>query len=262
MKFDIITIFPQIFNSYFNESIIKRAQEKKLIKISIHDLRDLASDKRRTVDDKPFGGGPGMVLKVEPIFKAVSTLKKIRGAPAKGWSAPGGKSELRNSKFKTRVILFSAKGKTMTQADVRRWAKCGQLILICGRYEGVDERVAKHIADEEISVGNYVLTGGEIPAMIMVDAVSRLLPGVLGRKESLGEESFDKCLRTTDYGLQPKRNSKAVVGSRSAVDNNYLEYPQYTRPESFGEWRAPKVLLGGDHKKIKEWKEKHSKVKL
>ncbi|PIQ74104.1 MAG: tRNA (guanosine(37)-N1)-methyltransferase TrmD [Candidatus Portnoybacteria bacterium CG09_land_8_20_14_0_10_44_13] len=252
MKFDIITIFPKIFNGYFGESIIGRAQEKKLIKLRVHDLRDFTIDKRRTVDDKPYGGGPGMILKIEPISKAIAALRALRGK--------GGKKKvaIKNLKPKRRVILFSAKGKTVTQADVRRLAKYDQLILICGRYEGVDERVAKYIADEEISVGNYVLTGGEIPAMIMVDAVSRLIPGVLGKRESLDEESFNGCLRTTDYGLRSKRNFKAVAGSRLAVDNNYLEYPQYTRPEEFMGWRVPKVLLSGNHMKIKEWRKKIS----
>ena len=252
MKFDIITIFPRIFDSYFNESIIKRAQKKKLIKIGVHDLRDFTSNKRRTVDDRPFGGGPGMILKVEPIYFAVQKLKTQNSKL---------KTTAKKSKPKRRVILFSAKGKTMAQADVRRWAKYDQLILICGRYEGVDERVAEHIADEEISVGNYVLTGGEIPAMIVVDAVSRLVPGVLGKKESLEDESFNGCLRTMDYGLRSKQNFKAVVGSRLAVDNNYLEYPQYTRPENFRRWKVPKVLLSGDHRKIRDWRRKAGKRK-
>jgi tRNA (guanine37-N1)-methyltransferase len=211
MKFDIITIFPQIFTSYFNESILARAQKKGLIKIGVHDLRQWTRDRHKTVDDKPFGGGPGMVFKIEPIYKAVKSLRKQ----------------------KARVILFSAKGKQFTQADARRLAKYSQLILICGRYEGVDERVAKYLADEEISVGNFVLTGGEIPAMIVVDAVARLIPEVLGKKESLEEESYGK--------------------------KGYMEYPQYTRPEVFKKWKVPKLLLSGNHKLIKEWRGNQSK---
>ncbi|MBI4837405.1 MAG: tRNA (guanosine(37)-N1)-methyltransferase TrmD [Candidatus Portnoybacteria bacterium] len=270
MCFDIITIFPQIFASYFNESILRRAQKKRLIKIKAYDLRKWTSDKHRTVDDRPYGGGPGMILKIEPIYRAVEEICK-KNKPFFCHSGLDPESRILDSRFRgndrkekekrkirRRVILFSAKGKTMTQADVRRLAKYDQLILICGRYEGVDERVAKYVADEELSVGDYVLTGGEIPAMIVVDAVSRLVPGVLGKKESLEEESFGKCLRTTDYGLQLKLNSKAVVGSRLAVDNSYLEYPQYTRPEEFNGWRVPRVLLGGDHKKIEEWRKKMS----
>ena len=213
MIFDIITIFPHIFESYFSESIIKRAQKRGLIKINIHNLRDYTSDKHKTVDDKPYGGGPGMVMMVEPIFKAVSVLKR---------------SKVKNQKLK--VILFSPKGKKFDQKMAKRFSKLDRLIMICGRYEGVDERVAKHIADEEISVGDYILTGGELPAMIVVDAVTRLIPGVLGKYESLEE----------------------IKGS----------YPAYTRPEKFypdpknkrKAWRVPKVLLSGNHKKIEEWR--------
>ena len=218
MIFDIITIFPHIFESYFSESIIKRAQKKGLIKINIHNLRDYTKDKHKTVDDKPYGGGPGMVMMVEPIFKAVSVLKR---------------SKVKNQKLK--VILFSPKGKKFDQKMAKRFSKLDRLIMICGRYEGIDERVAKHIADEEISVGDYILTGGELPAMIVIDAVTRLIPGVLGKYESLEE----------------------IKGS----------YPVYTRPEKFypdsknkrKAWQVPKVLLSGNHKKIEEWRKKHFK---
>lgn len=217
MRFDIISIFPKAFDCYFNESIIKRAQKKGLIKINIHNLRDYTVDKHKTVDDKPYGGGPGMIFKIEPIYKAVNDLKR----------------KAKNEKRK--IILLSAKGKKFDQQMAKRMAKLERLILICGRYEGIDERVAKCIADEEVSVGEYILTGGEIPAMIIVDAVSRLLPGVLGKKESLSQESF--------------------------FQKGYLEYPQYTRPENFKGWKVPKVLLSGDHKKIEEWRIKNSKRK-
>lgn len=206
MKFDIITIFPKIFDSYFNESIIKRAQKKRLIKINIHNLRDYTKDKHKSVDDKPYGGGPGMVMMVGPVFKAVTALKK--------------KQRTANSEHK--VILFSPKGKKFDQKMAKRFFKLDRLIMICGRYEGVDERVAKYIADEEVSIGDYVLTGGEIPAMIVIDAISRLIPGVLGKKESLEE----------------------IKGS----------YPVYTRPEEFKKWKVPKILLSGNHKKIEEWR--------
>ncbi len=214
MKFDIITIFPKIFDSYFNESIIKRAQARKLIKINLHNLRDYTNDKHKTVDDKPYGGGPGMVMMVEPIFKAVTKLK------------------VKSQKLK--VILFSPKGKKFDQKMAKRFSKLDRLIMICGRYEGVDERVAKYIADEEVSVGDYVLTGGEIPVMIVVDAVTRLIPGVIAL-ESLKEESFG--LRKSQY-----------------LANCQYEYPQYTRPEKFLKWSVPKVLLSGNHKKIEEWR--------
>jgi len=216
IKLDIITIFPDIFKSYFNESILKRAQKKRLIKIKIHNLRDYTTDKHKSVDDKPYGGGPGMIFKLEPIHRAVSSLKKLKvksPRPRQG-EAEGGQ--------KLKVILFSPKGKKFDQKMAKRFAKLDRLIMICGRYEGVDERVAKYIADEEISVGDYVLTGGEIPAMIVVDTVSRFIPGVLGKHESLEE----------------------IKGS----------YPVYTRPEKFLKWSVPKVLLSGNHKKIEEWR--------
>ena len=227
MKFDIITIFPEIFSSYFNESIIKRAQKKKLIQIKIHNLRDYSSDKHKSVDDKPYGGGPGMVMMAEPIFRAVKkinpdapTLSEVRGSDRK-----------RRRGQKLKVILFSPKGKKFDQAMAKRFSKLDNLIMICGRYEGVDERVAKYIADEEVSIGDYILTGGEIPAMIVVDAVSRFIPGVLGRHESLEE----------------------IKGS----------YPVYTKPEKFlpagrhgNKWSVPKVLLSGNHKKIDEWRKR------
>jgi tRNA (guanine37-N1)-methyltransferase len=229
MKFDIITIFPKIFDSYFKTSILARAQKKNLIKIKTHDLRQWTTDKHKSVDDSPYGGGPGMIFKAEPIFKAVAALKKSKIKNEKGKSKEAPRSA------RCRIILFSAKGKQFTQADARRLAKYDQLILICGRYEGVDERVIDHLADEELSVGNFVLTGGEIPAMIVVDAISRLLPGVLGKKESLAQESFS--------------------------EEGYLEYPQYTRPEKFKGWRVPEVLLSGDHREIEEWRKNNSKRK-
>lgn len=217
MKFDIVTIFPKIFDSYFSESIIKRAQEKKIIEIKIHNLRDFASDKRKTVDDTPYGGGAGMVMKVEPIWKCIQSLKE----------------KLKIKKIRTRTILFSAKGKRYTQKDAMRLSRYDRLILICGRYEGIDERIAKHVADEEISVGDYVLMGGEIPAIVVVDSITRLIPGVLGNEESVKFESHGKT--------------------------GYLEYPQYTKPEKFMDWKVPKVLLSGNHKKIEEWRHMHSK---
>lgn len=218
VKFDIITIFPQIFDSYFNESIIKRAQKNGAIAINIHNLRDCTTDKHKTVDDTPYGGGAGMVLKVEPIYKSIKFIKsKIK------------------SDLKSRVILFSAKGKKYTQKDAKRLAKYDQLIFICGRYEGVDERVAEKIADEEISIGGYVLTGGEIPAMVLVDSIARLLPSVLGNDQSSVDESHSK--------------------------EGYLEYPQYTKPEEFNKWKVPKILLSGHHGEIEKWKKKKSKSK-
>lgn len=231
MRFDILTIFPSIFNSYFGESILARAQKKKIIRINIHDLRQWAIDRHKTVDDTPYGGGAGMVLKIEPIFKAIHFLEsKLPYLQA------GRKSQ--KSKFKSRIILFSAKGKIFTQADAKRLSKYDRLILICGRYEGVDERVTKYLADEEISIGQYVLTGGEIPAMVLVDSISRLVFGVLGNSKSLDEESFSK-----------KRDS-------------FLEYPHYTKPEVFQKWKVPEVLLSGHHAEIEKWRKRTANHKL
>ncbi|MBI4135406.1 tRNA (guanosine(37)-N1)-methyltransferase TrmD [Candidatus Uhrbacteria bacterium] len=223
MRFDILTIFPEMFSGYFGESIIKRAQKKNLLKISVHDLRKWATDKHHKVDDKPYGGGPGMVFKVEPIWRALRALRiKDKGL---------------RIKQKERVILTSARGKQFTASDARRLAKYKRVVIICGRYEGVDERVAKHLVDEELSIGPYVLTGGELPAMVMIDSIARQIPGVLGKKESLEE----------------------TRGGNSSA---------YTRPEVFTirdprspikRWRVPKVLLSGDPKKIEEWRKKHTK---
>lgn len=216
-RFDIVTIFPKIFDSYFGESIIKRAQKNEAIEINVHNLRDYTTDKHKTVDDTPYGGGAGMVLKIEPIYKAVEHIKL----------------ETKSQKLKVRTILFSAKGKRYTQKDVKRLLKYDQLIFICGRYEGVDERVAKYVADEEISIGDYVLTGGEIPAMVVVDSMARLIPGVLGNEQSPLIESHSK--------------------------EGYLEFPQYTKPDEFENWKVPKILLSGNHREIEKWRKQKSK---
>ena len=212
MRFDIVTIFPNFFENFLNEAILSRAIKKGLIKINVHNLRKWTTDRRQTVDDKPFGGGVGMVLKIEPIFKAVTAIKKLNA---------------KRSTLNAQVVLFSPRGKKFDQKMAKRLVKSDQLIMICGRYEGVDERVAEYIADEVISIGDYVLSGGEVPAMVVMEAVSRLVPGVVGKKESA--EKFD--------------------------------HPQYTRPEilKLGKKKlvAPKVLLSGNHKKIEEWRKKH-----
>ncbi|MEK7606606.1 MAG: tRNA (guanosine(37)-N1)-methyltransferase TrmD [Patescibacteria group bacterium] len=215
MQFDIITLFPHIFDSYLEESILKRAQKKKIIVICAHDLRRWATDKHNTVDNSPYGGGPGMVLKVEPIARALQSLRVL--------------PRHHQRKSATRIILTSARGKQFTAADAKRLAKYKRIIFICGRYEGVDERVAEQFADEELSIGPYILTGGELPAMVMTDAIARHIPGVLGKSESL-EETRGR-------------------------------FPQYTRPEIFV-WKkkklsVPKVLLSGDHQKIEAWRKKY-----
>ena len=236
MRFDIITIFPDIFDSYFNESILARARKNNLIKIKIHSLRDYAADKRKTVDDTPYGGGAGMILKIEPIYRAL--VKIVGKSKLKCFRNKIGNNPKKSRK--TRIILLSAKGKKFDQAMARKFSKLDRIIFVCGRYEGVDERVAKYLCDEEISIGNYVLTGGELPAMVMIDAIARLIPGTLGNIESLKEESF---------ATGPKSEKKRG-----------MEYPQYTKPKIFSpdkktNWRAPKVLLSGNHGMIKKWRE-------
>ena len=220
MIFDIITLFPEVFETYLKQSLIGKAQKDKIIKINVLNIRDFTSDKHKTVDDKAFGGGRGMVLKVEPIYKAIQSLKKKK-------------------EKKTKVILFTPRGKKFNQKMATRFSKLDRLILISGRYEGVDERIAKHIVDEEISIGDYVLMGGDLPALVLIETVSRLIPNVIGKPELLKE--------------------------RITKNKGFIEYPQYTRPEIFSpkkgiSWRIPKVLLCGDHKKIEDWRKKHSKI--
>jgi len=244
MTFHIITIFPKIFDSYFNESIIKRALKNNLINIKVHNLRDWTTDKHKTVDDAPFGGGAGMVMKVEPLYKA---LKDIESGIMNHESWKKNKKKTSNSKFiihNSKIVLLSAKGKKWSQNMAKSYSRLNNVTLICGRYEGVDERITKFI-DEEISIGDYVLTGGEIGALAIIDSITRLLPGALGNAESA------------------KNESHTVPG--------VLEHPQYTRPEIFTatpltrgargvkSYRVPKILLSGNHKKIEEWREKHSK---
>jgi len=226
MRIDIITIFPRMFEGVFRESIIKRAQEKKKVEIHIHNLRDYSLDKHKKVDDRPYGGGSGMVMRPEPIFRAVEDIKsKIKNLPTK----ESGSRHFVGKKSK--VILLSPQGKKLNQELVKELAKLKNLILICGHYEGVDERVRRYLVDEEISIGDYILTGGEIPAMVLVDCVVRLIPGVLGNKKSLQFESFQ---------------------------GNLLEYPQYTRPANFRGMKVPGVLLSGDHKKIEAFRKKEA----
>jgi tRNA (guanine37-N1)-methyltransferase len=223
MTFHIITIFPSIFSSYFSESILKRAQESGKVEIKIYNLRDWADDKHKTVDDTPYGGGAGMLMKVDVLYKALCAIKKQESQKA------------RNQK----VVLLSAKGKTWNQPLATKYLELEDIIFICGRYEGVDERITEFI-DEEISIGDYILTGGEIPAMAIIDSITRLIPGVLGNEESPINESHS--------------------------ESRVLEHPHYTRPEIFIddegiEHKVPDVLLSGDHKKIAEWREKNNKKK-
>jgi len=232
ITFDIITIFPELFEPFKKEGLLSRGIKKKLLSIKAHNLRDWTTDKHKTIDDRPFGGGIGMVMMVEPIFKAVTAVKKAhRPVPLNGTTA--GKEK------KGKVILFTPRGKPFTQKMARQFSKLDHLIFICGRYEAVDERVAKHLADVEVSMGEYVLMGGEVPAMAVMESVARLLPGVIGKPELLKE--------------------------RMTKGGGFTEYPQYTRPEVFEpkkgtKWRVPKMLLSGDHDKIEAWHKKRGKI--
>jgi len=233
IKFEIITIFPNIFDSYLKESLISRAQKKKFIKVNVHNLRKFANDARGTVDGRPFGGGLGMVIKIEPVYKAVQFLKS--------------KFKIKNSKLR-RIVLFTPRGQKFNQKLAYQFSKLDQIIFICGRYEGVDQRVAEKIADIEISIGDYDLMGGELPAMVAIESISRLIPGVLGKE--------------------------ALLKERIIKSGGFIEYAQYSRPEVFVvatsnkrqatrkkiKWRVPKVLTSGDHKKIEAWKKAHGKA--
>ncbi len=213
MRIDILTLFPQMFESAFGYGILKRAIDQERLDIQLHNIREYTHDKHRTVDDYPYSGGPGMVMKPEPIFEAVEAVTTGAGSE--------------KEKRKLPVILLTPQGRLFTQRIARELAEHPRLVLLCGRYEGVDERVRQHLATDEISIGDYVLTGGEFPAMVVVDSVARLLPGVLGADVSLLEESHSEGL---------------------------LEYPQYTRPEVYRRWKVPEVLLSGNHAEVARWR--------
>ncbi|MBI2035869.1 MAG: tRNA (guanosine(37)-N1)-methyltransferase TrmD [Candidatus Liptonbacteria bacterium] len=233
MRFHVITIFPKILDSYFAESLFNRARKNKILEIHVHNLRDYTADKHHKVDDRPFGGGPGMVFKIEPIFKAVNKLLS-----SKLVSSDRKLKNLKTYKLKTRVILFSTRGKKFDQKTAKRLSKYDELILICGRYEGVDERVAKYVADEEISIGDYVLSGGELPAAILIEAVSRYIPGFLGKLASLEDikGSYPVYTRPSKFFYEKFRRSSSLKNKKQKS------------------WDVPKVLLRGHHKYIKEWR--------
>ena len=221
MIFDILTIFPGFFTGPLEHGILRRAREAGLLEVRVHNLRDFTTERHKVVDDRPFGGGEGMVLKPEPIFAAVEAL----------WGAN------RGSDPKQRIILLSAQGRLLTQRRAAQLATCERLLLICGRYEGVDERVAEHVADEELCIGNYVLSGGELPAAVVVDCITRLLPGALGDELSAVRESF------------------AFSGGSGTV-GGILDWPHYTRPAEFRGLRVPEALLSGHHEQVRRWRRK------
>jgi tRNA (guanine37-N1)-methyltransferase len=210
MRFDIITIFPEMFGNVFSVGVLKKALGRNLIEVRVHNLRDFVSDKHKQVDDRPFGGKPGMVLKPEPIFAAVEDIREEKNTP---------------------VYLLSPQGRTFNSSLAEELTTYSQIIIICGRYEGVDERVVEYLVTDEISIGDYVLTGGEPAAVVLVDAVSRFVSDVVGKKESVQSDSFFEGI---------------------------LDFPQYTRPRNFRGMRVPEVLLSGDHKKIEDWRKKKS----
>lgn len=216
IQLDFATIFPQIIEPYMQTAMMRKAVEKNIMHYAIHDIRACSTDKHKRVDDAPYGGGAGMVMQVEPIYHVIEHIKKQH-----------------ETLQKRRIVLLSAKGKEYSQRDAERLQQYEQIIFICGRYEGVDERVAQYIADEELSIGQYVLTGGELAAMVIADSIVRLLPHVLGNKQSIVRESY--CV------------------------DLYKEYPQYTRPEEFHTWKVPEVLLSGNHELIEKWRKNHSK---
>jgi tRNA (guanine37-N1)-methyltransferase len=237
VQFDLITIFPEFFTGPLDHGIVRRAREAGIVQIHVQDLREFTKDRHKTVDDRPFGGGEGMVLKPEPLFEAVEKLLgQSVGDSAKKPTLPPG----------TAVVLLSAAGKLFTQETARRLAKLERIVLICGRYEGVDERVAEHLATEEISVGDYVLSGGELPAAIVLDAVTRLLPGALGNEASTENESFRK-LETDD---SVSMAGKSAFGKARLL----LDYPHYTRPAEYRGWKVPDVLIGGHHAEVAKWR--------
>jgi tRNA (guanine37-N1)-methyltransferase len=235
MRFDLITIFPEFFAGPLDYGILRRARETGLVEVKVQDLRAFTKDRHRTVDDRPFGGGEGMVLKPEPLFEAVESLL---GSSIGDTLKPGAADP------KTAVVLMSAAGKLFRQETARRYAQLKRIIFICGRYEGVDERVAEHLATEEVSVGDFVLSGGELPAMMTVDAVTRLLPGALGNEASSQNESF-----SADAELERCTRHESPVTS-----NTLLDFPHYTRPAEYRGWSVPEVLIGGNHAEVAKWR--------
>ncbi len=260
MRFDLITIFPEFFGGFLGHGILRKAREASLVEVCVTDLREFTKDKHRTVDDRPFGGGEGMVLKPEPLFAAVESLLG-RGVGDAVNEIPADP--------KTAVILTSAAGRLFTQGTARKYAGLERLIVICGRYEGVDERVAQHLATEEVSIGDFVLSGGELAAGVVVDAVKRLVPGALGNEASVINESFSIVdgdrLKFGDGALgaqpgagvgetSPGFRSGGGVGGNVKDPGCLLDFPHYTRPAEFRGWSVPEVLIGGNHAEVAKWR--------
>src|SRR5277367_2992818 len=257
MRFDLVTIFPEFFAGPLDHGILRRARETGLVEVQIQELRVFTKDRHRSVDDRPFGGGEGMVLKPEPLFEAVEALlgRSLSSAEQPAVQDP-----------RTAIVLMSAAGTLFRQETARRYAQLDRIVLLCGRYEGVDERVAEHLATEEISVGDYVLSGGELPAMLIIDAVTRLVPGALGNEASSQNESFSEVLASSsDFAssgaqqaapLQARANPIVSEKSRELQITNHLllDFPHYTRPADFRGWKVPEVLIGGNHAEVANWR--------
>src|ERR1039457_723024 len=250
MRFDIVTIFPGLFAGIFENGVVQRAQTKGLIEVNLHDLRAFTHDRHRTVDDRPFGGGEGMVLKPEPLAEALASLG-IQPKAERAATQQEGAEEPAH----TRVILMSAQGRTFTQAIARDLAKLDRVVLICGRYEGVDERINQIYCDMELSIGDYVLSGGELAAAVVIDAAMRPIPGVLGNEASGEFESFgvaDVEIAASEDGVPRSQHGAGGL----------LDYPHYTRPAEFGGVRAPEVLMNGDHLQIRKWRREQQLRKI
>ncbi len=250
MRFDLITIFPEFFAGPLEHGIVRKAREAGLIEIHVQDLRVFTKDRHRTVDDRPFGGGEGMGLKPEPLFEAGEYLLG---------NSMGDATAERELESKTAIVLLSAAGKRFTQEMARRYAQLERIVFICGRYEGVDERVAEHLATEEVSIGDFVLSGGELPAALILDAVTRLLPGALGNEASSQNESFSRPERveadSSVAGAQPRAvRGEHTAPLRESVADLLLDFPHYTRPADFRGWKVPDVLIGGNHGEVAKWR--------
>jgi len=245
MRFDLITIFPEFFAGPLDHGILRRARETNLVEVHIQDLRVFTKDRHRSVDDRPFGGGEGMVLKPEPLFEATEALlgRSLGSAEQPAAHDP-----------KTAIVLMSAAGKLFRQETARRFAELDRVVLLCGRYEGVDERVAEHLATEEISVGDYVLSGGELPAMLIIDAVTRLIPGALGNEASSQNESFSENLAARDFTSVGAQHAAPLQADSQPAGHPLLDFPHYTRPADFRGWKVPDVLIGGNHAEVANWR--------
>jgi tRNA (guanine37-N1)-methyltransferase len=268
MQFEIVTIFPEFFAGPLDYGIVRRAREARLVDVRVHDLRAFTHDRHRTVDDRPFGGGEGMVLKPEPLFEAVESLLGDGVPPrgrAKGNSDIGfvgarhavplqGEATMPAGKG-TGIVLLSASGKLFRQDTARRFAQLDRIVLLCGRYEGVDERVAEHLVTDELSIGDFVLSGGELGAALIVDAVTRLIPGALGNEDSAVNESFSALEAAGGEERFSTSHQSLVTSHEQPVTSHLLlDCPHYTRPAEFRGWTVPEVLLGGNHEEIRRWR--------